>query len=606
MMNEDDAARGIAAQRRNPIDGLASQLEIILDAFRFSGERAQLRWLGAGLVVVISLTAFGQIRLNAWNQPFYDALARKDLPGLGEQLLVFVGVAGALLVLNVAQMWLSQMSKLKLREALTRDLFSQWLTPRRARHLAHAGEIGVNPDQRIHADAQRLAEVSTDLGVGLLQATMLLVSFVGVLWALSAGVRFHVFGFEMAVPGYMVWCALLYASVAWYASWRVGGPLVRLGAERYARESELRFALMHVNEHGETIAICRGERAAEQRLRREFARVLRVLRRLANGTTTLTWVTAGYGWFTIIAPIIVASPAYFAGTLTFGGLLMAVGAFTQVQQSLRWFVDNTVVIADWRATLFRVASFRQALRGFDEIEDKAGGVDVVTTAESRLVLKNLVVATPSGRISLDAKRIEIVPGDHVLIVGEPRSGKTLLFHTLAGVRRSGAGEIRLPPETDIVFMPRRPYVPALALRDVLAYPETSANYSDADFVAALDRMGLRRLATRLDRVTRWDRELIESDQQALAFARLLLRRPRFVIVDEAIDSLTAAARVALFDVFAHELAGAALVSISGPRSRDNFYSRVYRLSQVAGDRVAKETSGALPAIAGKVAARSDL
>ena len=91
---------------------------------------------------------------------------------------------------------------------------------------------------------------------------------------------------------------------------------------------------------------------------------------LVSATRRLTWVTAGYGWFTIVAPIVVAAPAYFLGHLSFGGLLMAVGAFTQVQQSLRWFVDNAAVIADWRATLIRVGGFRQALVEMDRLGEE--------------------------------------------------------------------------------------------------------------------------------------------------------------------------------------------------------------------------------------------
>ena len=130
--------------------------------------------------------------MNAWNKPFYDALARKDFDGFLAQLLVFAVIAAGLLSLNVAQIWLNQMMKLKLREGLVRDLLDQWLAPGRAFRLAGAGEIGVNPDQRIHEDARHLTELSTDLGIGLLQASLLLVSFIGVLWILSSTVIFSV------------------------------------------------------------------------------------------------------------------------------------------------------------------------------------------------------------------------------------------------------------------------------------------------------------------------------------------------------------------------------------------------------------------------------
>lgn len=578
MVEQVDAVRGAFAERRAGGDGFAPQIKMILAAFYVSRERAMLLWLGAGLVIVVGATAYGQIKLNAWNQPFYDALSRKDLPAFGFQLLVFVCIAGALLVLNVAQTWLNQMTKLKLREGLTRDLFAQWLTPKRAFLLAGAGEIGVNPDQRIHEDAHHLAELSTDLGVGLVQATLLLASFIGVLWALSAGMAFELWGKSFALPGYMVWAALFYAGTASWASWRMGRPLMHLNAERYARESDLRFALVHVNEHSDGIAVHRGEAGEKDRLRHELDRLLVVLRGLVSATTGLTWITAGYGWFTIVAPIVVAAPSYFAGDLSFGGLLMAVGAFNQVQQSLRWFVDNVGAIADWRATLFRVGSFRQALIEMDELGEEASRIELVTTADDKLLLDDLGVMSPSGCTMLNESHVEIAPGDHVLIVGAPGSGKTNLFRAVAGLWPWGSGRIGLPPAERVMFMPERPYIPDGALRDVLAYPGSPHEFAEQEFLTALTRMGLSHLSRWLDRIARWERELTEQELQGLAFARVLLHKPRWVFVDEAIESLAPEARKTLFDIFEKELAATTLVYISGPQAEDKFYTRVLYLS----------------------------
>ena len=107
-----------------------------------SSQRTKIVLLGVALVLVIAATAFGQIRLNAWNQPFYNALQRRDLHGFLVQLVIFCIIAGALLVLNVAQVWLNQATKVKLREGLVRDLFDQWLRARRAFRLTYTGEIG--------------------------------------------------------------------------------------------------------------------------------------------------------------------------------------------------------------------------------------------------------------------------------------------------------------------------------------------------------------------------------------------------------------------------------------------------------------------------------
>lgn len=564
-----------------------SLLGVVLAALRTTPKRLTLALLAFALILVIAATAWGQIRLNAWNQPFYDALAQKNLTAVLTQLRAYAFIAGGLLILNVSQTWLAQMMKLRLREALTCDLIDLWLAPKRAALLAQSGEIGVNPDQRIHADAQHLADISTDLGVGLVQASLLLASFIGVLWILSSGVVFDIAGRHIDVPGYMVWCALIYALIGSLASWWVGRPLMALGAERYARESDVRFALVDVSEHSEPIALMGGEAREAHRLAHTFAALVAILRKLVGATTNLTWVTAGYGWVAIVAPLIVAAPAYFFGQLSFGGLLMAAGAFMQVQQSLRWFVDNAGVIADWRATLLRVAVFRRALLVQADFQDNlrappAALSHLVRQSGERdaFLLEDVVLALPARQTRLNESRIEIGPGARVHIAGEHGCGKTLLFRALAGLWSAGAGRILTPPEKRIVFMPKRAYIPDLSLREILSYPAPASNYSDEEIKAALMRFNLGYLAAALDREGSWDRELADPERQALAFARLLLGRPDFVVIDEAIDALSPETRAIVGDMFMRELKSSALIYISGPRAPDPLFARSYRLESV--------------------------
>ena len=572
------------APSRTGNENFMSLIGVVFAAMRRAPQRLALALPGVALGLVIAATAWGQIRLNAWSQPFYDALAQRDLSSVIVQLKVYVVIAAGLLILNVSQTWLAQTMKLRLREALTRDLVHQWLAPKRAVLLAQTGEFGVNPDQRIHADAQHLADLSTDLGVGLVQASLLLASFIGVLWVLSAGVVFDLAGLHVDWPGYMVWCALIYALIGSLASWWVGRPLMALGAARYARESDVRFALVDVSEHSEPIALMGAETREEQRLSQTFDALVAILRKLVGATTSLTWVTAGYGWFAIVAPVIVAAPAYFFGQLSFGGLLMAAGAFTQAQQSLRWFVDNAGVIADWRATLTRVGQFRRALLEQESVEKDlnasgAARAHLVRLAEERdsFLLEDIVLALPSRQTHLNEPRIEIGPGARVHIVGEHGCGKTILFRALAGLWRAGGGRILTPPETRIAFMPKRAYMPNLSLREILTYPAPASNYGDDEINAALARFDLGYLAGALDRAGAWDRELADPERQAIAFARRLLCRPDFVVIDEAIDSLSPSAKAIVTDMFQRELKSSALIYISGPRDADPLFTRSYRL-----------------------------
>jgi len=341
---------------------LLSQLDMMIRALLSSPLRNRLFLIGGAIFLVIAATTYAQIRLNRWNQPFYDALARRDLHAFFVQLTVFAVIVAVLLVLNVAQRFLSETMKLWLRQGLTQDLVQEWLKPHRALRLSEAGPIGINPDQRMHEDARHLTELSGTLGVELMQATVLVLTFIGVLWRISGSFSLPLFGHVYVISGYMVWAAFAYAISASLVSYWVGRSLVPRNSQRYQRESELRAALMRTNDH--LVAVQAHGRSLDIARRKILDRlngVLGAMWRLVFGLTNLTWITAGYGWLMLVAPILVAAPAYFRGALTFGGMMMAVGAFNQLQLSLRWYIDNFSSIADWRATLLRVAEFRRAL-----------------------------------------------------------------------------------------------------------------------------------------------------------------------------------------------------------------------------------------------------
>ena len=343
------------------VRGLVHQCRELLIALWLSPGRRSLALLIIGTVFVICATAAAQVGLNAWNRPFYEAIAERKFFAFLYQLLVFAAIAGGLLVLNVAQAWLREMIKLRSREWLTRDLFAEWLKPGASARLDGAGEVGINPDQRIHEDARRLSDLSADLGIGLLQASLLLLSFLGVLWSISGALDIWICGISLRIPGYMVWCALLYAASGSWLTWRVGRPLVGMNSRRYQHESAFRFALFQANQQMHDIASLHHEEGEKRRLGLDLEKVLVMVREIVDATARLTWITAGYGWISIVAPIAIASPAYFSGRLSFGELMVVVGGFSQVNQSLRWFVDNFALLAEWRAALLRVIKFREVL-----------------------------------------------------------------------------------------------------------------------------------------------------------------------------------------------------------------------------------------------------
>ncbi|MBX3597508.1 MAG: ABC transporter ATP-binding protein/permease [Rhizobiaceae bacterium] len=556
-----------------------AQLDTMRQAFRGSPLRKTIIWTGLGAIAVIVATSFGQILLNRWNAPFYDAIEKRDFAGLIRQLEIFAMIAGGLLTLGVAQTWLNQRFRLRLREMLTTDLIAEWMKPRRAFKLANAGAIGINPDQRMQEDAGHLADLVTGLSFGLFQSSILLVSFVGILWSLSSGFVFHIGGETYAIPGYMVWAAFIYAGSASVITWLVGRPLIGLNADRYAREADLRFSMMHVNEHVDAVAIAGGEQDEKRRMEGDLGNLLAAILRIYRVQIRLEWVTDGYGWLTIVAPILVASPVYFAGDISFGGLMMAVGAFNQVHSSLRWFINNIGAIADWRATLLRVASFRAALVEADKLHSGEDLIRISENPTAELTFEGLAIASPGGCTRLENDKVTIGQGERVIVTGDPGAGKTLFFRTLAGLWPWGKGHIGLPKNDAMFFFPRTPYIPRGTLRQALTYPHKTGTFEDGALMSALEKVGLQRLSHALDTTARWDKELGETDLRLLAFARLAVHKPDWVVIDESLDALDATCRKDIYTLLETELPNSTVINIGRLAPNMTFFKRKIELSK---------------------------
>ena len=411
--------------------------------------RSEDRWPGRLLlaaVISIELSVVGiNVLLNAWNNDFYNALQDKNWNAFVYQLGYFCVLAGLLIVLQVYQLYLNQWLQIRWRRWLTNHYLNKWIGSANHYRMQLLGDAADNPDQRIAEDIKQFIDAGPSnvgimsIGLGLLNAIVTLGSFVTILWTLSAAAPLHLFGSVWTIPGYLVWAALLYAVLGTVLTHWVGWPLVSLNFQQQHFEADFRFNLVRVRENSEQIALLEGEHAEEARVLGSFGRIVANWRLIMTRTKRLVFLTASYAQASVVFPFIVASPAYFAGTVQLGGLMQTASAFGNVQNALSFFINVYRGMAEWRAVIERLDGFDKSVAAARAIAVTPPVIAVTPVDGASITFKDLAVRLPNGVPLVNASDIAIGLGDRVLVSGPSGSGKSTLFRALGGIWPFGSG-----------------------------------------------------------------------------------------------------------------------------------------------------------------------
>ena len=320
-----------------------------------SNEKWKARGLLAAIVVLNLAAVYMLVLMNDWNRLFYDALEKRDQPVFWQQLGRFTYLAFGYIVIAVYRFYLTQLLEMRWRAWMTRHYLQRWLSNHAfyKMELARFGSVAAtpdNPDQRIQEDLNLFTTYSVSLSMGLLNAAVTLVSFVGILWTLSGGFTFQLGGATYEIYGFMVWAALVYCILGSVATHYIGRPQIPLNFRQQRYEADFRHHMVRVREYSEAIALDKGERVEGQHLDTRFSSVLANYLQLIKAQKNLTWFTNFFGQAAIIFPFLVAAPRFFSGAIQLGELMQISSAFGRVQDSLAWFVDNYSSLAAWRAT----------------------------------------------------------------------------------------------------------------------------------------------------------------------------------------------------------------------------------------------------------------
>ncbi|CDS51383.1 ABC transporter, fused ATPase and inner membrane subunits [Polaromonas sp. CG9_12] len=559
--------------------------------------RSEDKWRARGLLAAIVLLNLGAVYmlvlLNEWNRVFYDALQNKDAAVFWTQLARFTYLAFAFIIIAVYRFYLTQLLEVRWRAWMTAHYLQRWLSDHafykmelaRFSGADHANGTPDNPDQRIQEDINLFTTYSISLSMGLLNAVVTLVSFVGILWSLSGAFAFSFNGSSYSIPGFMVWMAVLYCVAGSIITHYIGRPQIKLNFQQQQVEADFRHHMVRVREYSESIALDKGEAVERAQLDTRFSAVLANYLKLIKKQKNLVWFTNFFGQAAVVFPFIVAAPRFFSGAIQLGELMQIASAFGRVQDSLSWLVDNYSSLAAWRATTDRLTSFEDNIRALAQQGRAQSAINLVANkarplAADTLAVNDLSLKLPTGATLLSGVSLQAGPGESILLKGPSGSGKSTLFRALAGIWPFSTGQTHLP--ADAMFIPQRPYFPDGSLRNALAYPQPAAQYDDAALRQALIDALLPQLTGRLDDEDAWSQKLSGGEQQRLAIARVLLKKPRWIFADEATSALDETAEKTLYDKLLASVRSAqgSLVSIAHRPTVAAFHGKLWELEKL--------------------------
>jgi putative ATP-binding cassette transporter len=537
-------------------------------------------WLGALLLSVISGVRLDVLFSYQGNDMMTGAqvavqglsggdetVAQSGRDGFWDALWMFAFLATIHVARVMLDLFMMQRFMLAWRAWLTGRLTEDWLDGKAYYRSRFIDDTIDNPDQRIQADIDIF---TTNVGplpntpnntsgatllFGAISAIVSVISFTQILWDLSGDLEF--FGFT--VPRAMFVIAFLYVLFATIIAFWIGRPIIRLSFDNEKYNAIFRYALVRLRDASESVAFYRGEVAERVQLRKRFDPIVSNYQRFINRSVGF------YGWnltmSQIINPLpwIIQAPRLFSGNIQLGDVSQTGSAFGSIQTSLSFFRNSYDAFAGWRASIIR-------LHGLVVANEEGRALPELTVEPSRhcmIEMKSIDVRTPADEPLIDDLNLELNPGDTLIITGQSGTGKTTLLRSLAQLWPYTTGTLRCPDGiNETMFLSQMPYVPLGDLRAVVSYPKGPDVLSDAELRAALDKVSLPQCARRLAEVADWAKVLSPGEQQRIAFARVLLTKPKVVFFDEATSALDEGLEYSMYDLVRRELSETILISVT--------------------------------------------
>ena len=538
-----------------------------------------------GLLALIGMNVGFQYGINLWNRGIFDAIERHDAGTVYFLSAVFVPLVLGTVAIVTVQVAVRMMIQRRWRSWLTSAVIARWLANGRYYQLNLIGGDHKNPEARISEDLRIATEAPVDFIAGVISAFLAASTFIVVLWTIGGALTLPIAGWTVTIPGFLVITAVLYAAITSSSMAVIGRYFVHVSEAKNQAEAEFRYTLTHVRENGESIALLGGEEEERNDLDKTFANVLRQWALLARQHMRTTLVSHGSMLIAPVVPVLLCAPKFLEGSMTLGQVMQAASAFAIVQGAFGWLVDNYPRLADWNACARRIASLMMSLDGLERAEqsDSLGRIKHgETEGEAMLSLNDLSVSLDDGTAVVTETRVEIEPGERVLVAGESGSGKSTLVRAISGLWPWGSGSVNFHADRRLFMLPQRPYIPSGTLRRAVAYPGAADSWTLDKIKAALDKVGLDYLNDKIEEEAPWDQTLSGGEKQRLAFARLLLHHPDIIVLDEATSALDEKSQDKMMHMVIDELPDVTIISVAHRAELEAFHSRKITLERRKG------------------------
>ena len=509
-------------------------------------------------VLIVTLTLFS-VRLSlvhsTWYNNMYTALQEFNQTVFWEQMILFCFIAGFSVAAALISYYLNQRFSINWIEWLNTELLEKWMDKRAYYKSQYMGNNLDNPDQRIQQDIQSYVKTTLSLSTGVIDAVTSMISYTILLWGLAGPMT--LLGIE--IPRAMVYLVFAYVIFTTLIAFWLGKPLIRLNFANEKLNANYRYSLIRVKEYAESIAFYAGEKVEKNRLYKQFRAVIDNMWDIVFRALKFSGFNLVVSQISVVFPLLIQVGRYFEKQIKLGDLMQTLQVFGKLHSNLSFFRNTYDSFAEYKATLDRLTGFHYSV----EAAQKQSKTDI-TDHPTDVIFQHLSVKSPMGKILIKDLNLTLTQGHSLLIQGQSGVGKTTLLRTIAGLWSYAEGKI-FCPQHNTLFLSQRPYLPQGNLLTALYYPDTTENVDLAKITRILERVQLAHLQDRLEQEQDWSRILSLGEQQRLAFARLLLHKPKVAFLDEASASLDEGMEHAMYRLIREELPNTTIISV-GHRS----------------------------------------